>query len=56
MNIIWNGTDKKINQLLEIYNKETGEEVKSFSETSYNYKVNRNQLCNFRNLNIEIIF
>jgi len=40
MNIIWNGTDKKINQLLEIYNKETGEEVKSFSEASYNFKVN----------------
>ena len=40
MNISWNGADKKINQLLEIYNKETGEELKSFSEASYNYKVN----------------
>lgn len=40
MNISWNGSDKKINILQDLYKKETGEEVKSFSNESYNYKVN----------------
>ena len=40
MNISWNGSDKKINILQDLYKKETGEEIKSFSNESYNYKVN----------------
>lgn len=40
MNISWNGSDKKINTLQDLYKIETGEEVKSFSDASYNYKVN----------------
>jgi hypothetical protein len=40
MNVIWNGSDKKINILQDLYKIETGEEVKSFSDASYNYKVN----------------
>lgn len=40
MNISWNGSDKKINILQDLYKKETEEEVKSFSNESYNYKVN----------------
>lgn len=40
MNISWNGSDKKINILQDLYKIETGEEVKSFSDASYNYKVN----------------
>jgi hypothetical protein len=40
MNISWNGSDKKINILQDLYKIETGEEVKSFSDASYNYKIN----------------
>lgn len=40
MNVTWNGSDKKINILQDLYKIETGEEVKSFSDASYNYKVN----------------
>lgn len=40
MNVIWNGSDKKINILQDLYKIETGEEVKSFSDASYNYKIN----------------
>ena len=39
MNVIWNGSDKKINILQDLYKIETGEEVKSFSDTSYDYKI-----------------
>jgi hypothetical protein len=40
MNISWNGSEKKINILQDLYKIETGEEVKSFSDASYNYKIN----------------
>jgi hypothetical protein len=40
MNIRWNGSERKINILQDLYKIETGEEVKSFSDASYNYKVN----------------
>lgn len=40
MNIIWNGSDKKLNSLQELYKQESGEEVRAFSDSAYNYKVN----------------
>jgi hypothetical protein len=39
MNIRWNGSERKINILQDLYKIETGEEVKSFSDTSYDYKI-----------------